>query len=56
MAALAEKRIHIVRSAQKNDVKLGNSAYCGNVTGNNTENGSRANQKTIIKRKNGGKQ
>ena len=28
-----EKRPIIVTNAQKKDVKVGNSAYCGNVTG-----------------------
>lgn len=50
-----EKEPKIVTSAQKKDVKVSNSAYCGNVTGNNTENDPNANQKTIIKKKNGGK-
>ena len=50
-----EEEPKIVTSAQKKDVKLGNSVYCGNVTGNNTENDPNANQKTIIKKKNGGK-
>ena len=46
-----EEEPKIVTSAQKKDVKLGNSVYCGNVTGNDPN----ANQKTIIKKKNGGK-
>ena len=53
-AVLDEKWLDIVRNAQKGDVKLGNSAYCGNGTGNITENASNANPKTI-KQKNGGK-
>ena len=32
-AVLDEKWLDIVRNAQKKDVKLGNSVYCGNGTG-----------------------